>query len=41
MRTFRGNAGFDQGELRLRGLVEQGKGDPGIPELLACMDSLL
>ena len=27
--------------MALRGLVEQGKGDPGIPELLACMDSLL
>ena len=27
--------------MALRGLVEQGKGDPGIPQLLACMDSLL
>jgi phycocyanobilin lyase alpha subunit len=27
--------------MALRGLVEQGEGDPGIPQLLACMDSLL
>ena len=27
--------------MALRGLVEQGNGDPGIPQLLACMDSLL
>jgi phycocyanobilin lyase alpha subunit len=27
--------------MALRGLVEQGQGDPGIPQLLDCMDSLL